>query len=71
MSESDVAKTYELLKKVRNILQYEIEDLNRQDRVTRYLLIKLDVISGNIDEMADEINTITNQPPMRRWIGGD
>ena len=69
--ESDVLKAYEALRKARRDLSNAVKGLDRQDRITRFLKIKLEVVYGNIDSMADEIFAITDQPPQRPGTGGD
>ena len=69
--ESDVLKAYEALRKARRDLSTAVAGLDRQDRITKFLRIKLDVIYGNIDSMGDEISAITDQLPHRPGTGGD
>ena len=69
--ESDVLREYNALIKARRDLSNAVKGLDRQDRITRFLKIKLEVIDGNIDSMAGEISAITDQPPQRPGTGGD
>ena len=71
MCESDVLKEYNALIKAHMDLSNAVAGLDKQDRITRFLKIKLEVIDGNIDRMAGEIWAIADQPPQRPGTGGD
>ena len=69
--ESDVLKEYNALINAHIDLSNAVAGLDKQDRITRFLKIKLEVVYGNIDSMADEISVITDQHPQRPGTGGD